>query len=515
MREPDSQTRDGAEHSERGSDPLSVAGLDRDLSRRSVRGGAFVMAGQGGSILVGIASAAVLARLLDPEDFGLVAMAGAFIVLLGEFADLGLSQATVQRREVTTAQVSTLFWVNVGLGAAAMLIGFALSWPIGLFYEDARLGPVAAALSIGFFFSGVAAQPLAVLRRRMRFAAETTVTLISLAVGLLAAIVAALSGLGYWSLVVQTLATAATRMAGMFIASGWMPSRPARAEGIREILRFGGYLSGSNLIAAVIRSIDKILVGRFVGADAAGLYSNAQRILLAPVTQLNKPLTMVARPALARLQDDPERFRAYYRRGIEVVASASLPTIAVAVIMAGDLVRVVLGPGWDGVVPIFMALAPAGLLATLAVITTWVYVPLGRTDRQFRWICLQSIGVVAGMAIGLRYGAVGVAAGYSIAVACLRVPAIAWCLKGTFVRWSDVGSAIWRPLLATAVAAAAILAAGGAIASLEAPSARLAIGALAFAAVYLVSFLALPGGFARASAIVAMVRHLRPNPGNR
>lgn len=491
-------------------DPLSVAGLDHDLHGKSVRGGAIVMLGQVGSVLLGIVSAAVLARLLDPEDFGLVAMASAFVALLGEFADLGLSQATIQRREVNTSQVSALFWVNTGLGAIAMLIGLGVAWPIGLFYGDERLAGIAAALSIGFLLSGIAAQPLAVLRRRMRFTAETIVTLASISIGLGAAIAAALAGLGYWALVVQVLVAALARSVGLFIASGWIPSAPARAEGVREMLRFGGFLSGSNLLAAVLRASDKILVGRFVGADAAGLYFNAQRILLVPVNQLNKPLTMVARPALARLQHDPERFRAFYRRGIELVASTSLPAVAWMMLAADDLVLLLLGPEWSGSVPIFQALAPAALLGALGVITSWVYVPLGRTDRQFGWILFQTLTLIAAMAIGVRWGAIGVAVAYSGTLMVLRPLAIAWCLKGTFVRWADVGSATWRGVVSAAVGAVTCSAALPMIAAHSLAPARLAASLAAFGVAYVAAWLMLPGGLARARAIIEMVQHLRP-----
>lgn len=490
-------------------DPLSADGLDRDLHGKSVRGGAVVMLGQAGGVLLGIASAAVLARLLEPEDFGLVAMASAFVAILGEFADLGLSQATIQKREVNTAQVSALFWVNMALGAIAMAIGLAVAWPIGMFYGDTRLAGIAAALSIGFLLSGIAAQPLAVLRRRMRFAAETIITLASIAIGLAAAIVAAIAGLGYWSLVVQVLVAALVRSSGLFIASGWRPSAPARADGVRDMLRFGGFLSGTTLLGAVLRASDKILVGRFVGTDAAGLYANAQRILLVPVHQLNMPLTMVGRPALARLQHEPERFRAFYRRGVELVAATSFPAIAWMMLAADDLVLLVLGRAWSGSVPIFQALGPGALLAALGVVTAWVYIPLGRTDRQFRWFALQTPILIAAMAIGVSWGAVGVAVAYSGTLLALRPLAIAWCLKGTFVRWSDVGSAVWRGVVSAAAASIACGALLPTIAPLPNAPLRLAASLAAFALAYAATWLLLPGGAAQARAMVAMARHLR------
>ncbi len=509
-----SGTPDSTNRSDRAASggPLSVEGLDHDLHGKSVRGGAIVMLGQGGSVLLGIASAAVLARLLDPSDFGLFAMASAFVALLNEFADLGLSQATIQRREVNTAQVERSL-----LGERGPRVDRNGDRPCRRLADRALLWRRAPrrhrrGVSIGFLFSGIAAQPLAVLRRRMRFTAETIITLGSIAIGLATAIVSAIAGLGYWSLVVQVLIAALVRSVGFFIASGWRPSAPARADGVREMLRFGGFLSGTTLLGAVMRACDKILIGRFVGADAAGLYSNAQRILLVPVSQLNMPLTKVGRPVLARLQHEPERFRAFYRRGIELVASTTFPAIAWMMLVADELVVFVLGREWSGSVPIFQALGPAALLAALGVITAWIYIPLGRTDRQFRWFLVQTPLVIAAMAIGVSWGAVGVAIAYSGTLLALRPFAIAWCLKGTFVRWSDVGTAVWRGIVSAAAASAACAAVLPVIAALPNAPLRLAASLAVFALAYVATWMILPGGAAQARAMIAMVRHLRPEP---
>ncbi|MDA0974418.1 MAG: lipopolysaccharide biosynthesis protein [Phycisphaerales bacterium] len=494
-------------------DPLAADDLHRDLPRRSVRGGAVVLVGQGGNMAIGLLSAAVLARILDPTDFGIIAMASAFIVLLGEFADAGLSQATIQRHEINASQVSTLFWVNVAVGAVATLIGVGLAWPIALFYGDPRLVMVTIALSAGFLLSGVAAQPLALVRRRMRFATEASVQLGSLGVGLAAGIVAAFEGLGYWALVIQTLTTSLVQTLGIWIASGWIPGRPVRGSGVREMLRFGGFLSGTNIVAAFIRMSDRVLVGRFVGPDAAGLYDNAKRLVVVPVTQLNKPLTMVSRSVLARLQHDAERFRAYYRQGIETIASASLPVTMWFLISAEETVLTVLGPQWTASVPIFQALAPAAMLASLGVVTSWIYVPLGRTDRLFRWQCLQAVVTVAALAIGLRWGAIGVAVAFSTSLFLLRVPAIAYCLHGTFVRWSDVLGSVWRPVVAVAVAGAAAAVVAERLPLPEIPIVGLVARGGLLGIAYVIVWVLLPGGVRRGREILGAARHLLPGSG--
>ena len=160
--------------------------------------------------------------------------------------------------------------------------------------------------------------------------------------------------------------------------------------------------------------------------------------------------------------------------------------------------------------PIFEALAPAALRGALGVITSWIYVPLGRTDRQFRWILFQTVVLITAMAIGVRWGAVGLAVAYSGTLLLLRPFAIAWCLKGTFVRWSDIGSATWRGIVSVGVASTACAATLPSIAALANAPLRLAASLAVFGAVYVAIWVLLPGGMARARAMIEMVRHLRP-----
>jgi O-antigen/teichoic acid export membrane protein len=171
----------------------------------------------------------------------------------------------------------------------------------------------------------------------------------------------------------------------------------------------------------------------------------------------------------------------------------------------------VLGREWSGSVPIFQALAPAALLGALGVVTSWIYVPLGRTDRQFRWILFQTLALVAAMAIGVRWGAIGVAVAYSGTLVVLRPFAVAWCLHGTFIRWSDVGGAIWRGVVATVIAGSACAAALPTVSGLPNAPARLSVSLVIFAAAFLLGWIVVPGGVDRLRAMISMVRHLRPS----
>ena len=473
-----------------------------------MRGGAAVLAGQLATVGLGLASAAVLARLLTPGDYGLVAMAGAFVALITNFADLGLAQATVQRKDVSDEQVNALFWLNAGLGVAATMAGLALAHPIAWFYGEPALAPIMMGLSVAFVFGGIAAQPRALLQRRMCFAILTIIDVAALTIAITLAIVAAALGAGYWALVLLAVASAAIRAIGLWRTSGWRPKRPARAEGLAPMIHFGAYLSGTSLVGALAKNVDRILIGRFYGSAVAGYYFNAYRLLLMPVAQLNLPLTSVALPTLSRLQHDPERFRLFYRRGVEIVAAASFPSVLICLIGADHLVPALLGAQWNDSIPIFKALAPAALVASVNVVTSWVYVPLGRTDRQFRWHVFRSCCVMVGFMIGLPWGPVGLAISFSVTSCVLRIPAILYCFHGTFLRIRDIIDATWR-VGAASVSAAAVATPMAMHMGPEAPHIpKLALIAATFAIAYVGAWLIVPGGFARISAMIATARHL-------
>jgi O-antigen/teichoic acid export membrane protein len=491
--------------------PWGTEDLGPSIARRTLRGGLATLLAQGGLVLIGIASAAALARLLEPEAFGLVAMSAAALLVLGEFSDLGLPQAAVQRPQITHAQASALFWINATAGLAATLLGGLVAWPLGLFYGDPRVAPIVAALSLGFLVAGLGAQHQALLRRRMRFGTIAAISVVSTAGGVGVGIAAAASGAGAWSLVLLPLATTLLRTTGLWLLAGWMPSRPTRAEGVGAMLRFGGLVTGANLLAALVRAADAVLIGRFVGVAPLGFYTNAKRLLLVPVAQINAPLTAVAIPALSRLQHDPPRFRRFYAAGVAGIAAATSPAVLLAAVLAPEIVRVLLGPGWEDSVPIFQALAPAALLASLNVVTSWVYLPLGRVDRQFRWQVIRSTVTLIALPLGLPWGGFGVAVALSTSACLLRVPAILYCLHGTFLSIRDVLGAVWRPLLAAAIAAiATLLAATPLRAHLEAmPAAVLGIGGAIFIATYIATWIGVPGGGARIREIAAWRSHLR------
>jgi len=434
--------------------------IEADLKSRSVRSGVVTMTTQIAKFILNLGSTAVLARMLSPADYGLVAMVTTITSFVGNFKDLGLSQATVQRSEINHSQVSTLFWINVGFGSAIMVVVMILSPLIAMFYGDGRLTALAVLLSTGFFVGGLSVQHQSLLKRQMRFGDIAKIDLVSSIIGIGSGIVAALilpNEYEYWALAIMQVTVGIVTAVGSWLACGWRPGWFVRGAGVRSMLAFGGYLAGFNAINYFTRNADYILIGKFWGAIPLGLYTKAYNLLLLPITQINTPIGAVALPALCRLQDNPERYRSFYRMGLRLAVSLGMPVVAFLLVTADEVILLLLGEKWLSAVPIFQQLAIPSFLGTFNMATGWVYTSLGRTDRQFQVNVIISAITVASFAIGVRWGALGVATAFSCSVLITRIPSIIHCYRGTPLQLQDLWDAIGRPAMA-AIAAGFVLA---------------------------------------------------------
>jgi O-antigen/teichoic acid export membrane protein len=403
--------------------------LRADLKQRSLRGGAITLLSQGAKFVLGFGSTMVLARLLTPGDFGLVAMVAPIAGFVGLFKDLGLSMATIQNDRIDHRQISTLFWINVALSAVLAGTTVLLAPVVGQFYGDPRTVSITIAYGCMMFLGGFTAQHLALLQRQMRFSGLAAVEIVATAVSVAAAIAAAFGGFGYWSLVVMQAANAGVNLVMVWTLSGWRPGRPARDSGIRAMLKFGGNLTGANAMNYVARNIDQVLIGKVWGEAALGLYSKAYALLLFPLTQINVPVSRVAIPALSRLQSEPERYRRAYLDIVNKVLLITLPGMVTLILTADWVVSVVLGPQWTGAAEIFFWLGIAALTQPLTNTIGWLFITQGRTREHLHWSIIGSVLITVSVVGGLPWGPVGVAASYAITGLLLRVPLLLWLVS--------------------------------------------------------------------------------------
>jgi O-antigen/teichoic acid export membrane protein len=426
-----------------------------DLKRKSVVGGVAAVSAQGAKFVVQTATTMVLARLLSPEDFGLQGMVLVVIGFLGLFRDAGLGMATVQRLEVTHEQTSTLFWINVAVGAMLATLCAALAPVLAAFYHEPRLYWIAVVSGATFMFNGLAAQHGALLRRGMRFVTQAKIDVLSLAVGSGTGIVMALLGCRYWSLVGMAMVNSIVGAAGVLLAVAWLPGPPRRRSGIRSMLHFGGLATCNSFVVFLAWNAEKLLLGRVWGADALGLYGRAFQLVTLPVEQLNTAVTGVALPALSRLQHDTKRLARSFLRGFSLLISSTIPITITCALFAEEIVRIVLGPKWMEATPIFRLLAPVALVFAVANPLSWLVMSTGRMGRALSISTATTPLVIVGIVLGLSHGPTGVALGYSLAMTLLVIPIAAWSKHGTGITWADLWGAAKPPFLSGLLAGAA------------------------------------------------------------
>jgi len=426
----------------------------KDLKAKTIRGGAARMMAQIANFVFRIGSVMIMARLLLPEDFGLVGMVTAFTGVLNLFRDFGLSTATVQREEVTDQQLSTLFWINTLVGAVLAACALLFAPIVVRIYHEPRLLPITMVLSLGFLFNALGVQHTAILQRQLRFTALAVVNVASLIVSTLIAIVMAHLGFGYWALVAQTVTLPLSTTVGVFIAAGWFPGRVHYGDEIRSMMKFGGTLTLNGLVVYIGYNMDKVLLGRYWGAEDLGLYGRAYQLISIPTDNLNQSVGEVAFSALSRVQNDRPRLRNYFLKGYSLVLGMTIPITIMCAVFANDLIAVLLGPKWGSAVPIFRLLAPTILIFAMINPLAWLMFALGMVKRSLQVALVLAPVVMCGYFAGLRYwaqmgmhnGPEGVALGYSAIMILWVVPHIAWCVRDTGVSLGDILVTVARPL---------------------------------------------------------------------
>jgi O-antigen/teichoic acid export membrane protein len=424
----------------------------RDLKAKTLRGGFARLCAQAANFALRIGSLMILARLLGPKDFGLVGMVTAFTGVLNLFRDFGLSSAAVQRTTVTDEQVSTLFWINIAFGMVLGLITVGAAPFIATFYHEPRLVWVTIVLAAGFLFNAAGIQHSVLLQRQMRFTALAVIGVASLIIGTAIGMGAAWVGYGYWALVAMTVSLPFTNTIGLWLATHWIPGLPRRGTGIRSMVRFGGTLTLSGLVVYIANNFEKVLLGRFWGAAAIGIYGRAYQLVNIPTDNLNSAAGEVGFSALSRLQNDPPRLKSYFLKGYSLILALTIPITIACAFFADDVVYVVLGPQWSEAVPIFRLLAPTILVFAIANPLSWLLSSIGLVSRLLKMGLVIAPVMIAGYFVAVPYGPKGVALAVSAIMILWLVPLLTWALHDTSISPLDIVPVVGKPLISGVLA---------------------------------------------------------------
>ena len=455
----------------RGEEYFRTDHLTINLGGRAARGGVIAIASQGLRFLITIAATSLMARLLTPQDYGLVGMVAFVTGFVSMYKDLGLSAATIQKSEISSEQISTLFWINVVLSLGITLFTAVIAPLVAWFYREPRLTLITMVTSVGFLINGLAVQHEALLKRQMRYFALAVIGVTSVIMGYVVGIYMAWHGFSYWALVSSQLAVVTTSTCLTASLCRWVPSLPKRNTGVRSMIRFGGNLTGFTTINYFSRNLDNLLIGRFWGAQQLGLYSRAYQLMSLPIDQINEPVTSVALPSLSRLKESPEDYRRAYLRMLEKIALLTMPSVVLMIVTSDWIIHIILGSQWVGAIRIFVLLGITGLFQPIANTTGWLLISQGRANDMLKWGLMSGPIIIAAIVAGLPWGAVGVATSYAVARICIVDPLLYWFVgrKGpvrtidfyktmapfvlsslsallaalAFRRWSGVNSGLW------------------------------------------------------------------------
>ena len=423
--------------------PVSVGGS----AARSV---AVLGASQAVKIVTQFASVILLSRLLSPEDFGVVASIAPVIAFIGIFQDFGMQQAIVQRPTVSNADLTSIFWITLMIGGALTAVMMALSPAAVWFYDDERLFWVTIAAAAPLLVYSLLIVPNALLNRRGKFAVLAMNDVIVSAVGLGTALIAALAGLRYWALVLSTIVTVLASAVWMFWQARWSPGRPARVWPDRSMLHFGKNLTGFTMVNYFARNVDNMLIGHAWGGIELGYYDRAYKLLLLPLQNIGMPVARVMIPLLCRIESDKPRLRRTYLRAATQVALVTVPGMAAIVATAPEVIHLVFGERWMAVVPIFFWLGLAGLIQPLTNTTGWIFICQARTQSLFRLGAWSAATTIMSFLVGLHWGAVGVAAAYTLTEYVVRLPLNYWWIGRVGPVTATDLFGIQAPLLAAA-----------------------------------------------------------------
>lgn len=423
-----------------------------NVQHRAFRGGLVTLLAQAIKFLLQVTSAAVLGRLLLPRDFGLIAMVASVTNFIDLFKDLGLSNATIQRAEVTHGQVSALFWINCALGLGATLVVASMAPVIAWFYHEPKLLWLSVGLSVNFLFSGLTVQHHALLRRQMRFKATATIGVLSMAAGVAVGILMAALGFRYWSLAGSQFGASIVNCALVWSICGWRPGMFHKNTGVGPMLTFGGHVTGFTVLNYFTRNFDNILVGRVLGPAALGIYARAYSLLMMPISQINVPLASVLLPGLSRLQSNPAEYRKLFLRAVGSLSFVTVPLVVFSAFFAHDLILVWLGPRWIPVAHVFQLLSPAAAVGAMVFAPNWLSQSLGRPAQQLRYALVAAPVCITGFVIGVRYGVAGIATSFSITFVGLLWAYVWYATRNSPIRFADVVKSFVFPLLSACAA---------------------------------------------------------------
>jgi teichuronic acid exporter len=344
----------------------------------------------------------ILARLLSPEEFGLVGMLSIFIAIAASIVDSGFGSALIQRKKITETDKSSVFYFNMAVGAVGAWMLFLAAPAIAQFYRQPVLSPMMRWMGVNLFIESLGVVQVALLTKNMDFRSQFKAAFLALLVSGTVAVFMAARGWGVWSLVAQTLVSTTVFTVTIWVVCSWRPQTRFQGSSLRSLARFGSPLLVSGLLNVAFERAHPAIIGKSFSAAQLGYYNRAYSTQQSPSTLLSAMVGRVMFPIFSQVSDDTRTFRRKVRNALVTLMFVTLPVMAGLAVVAEPLVMVAFGRKWLPCVPYLRLLAIAGLCWPIHVVNLNITMAVGRTDLFLRLEVVKKVLIAIGILCTFR-----------------------------------------------------------------------------------------------------------------
>ena len=346
----------------------------------------------------------ILARLLSPEEFGLIGMLAIFIALARTFLDSGFGLALIQKSEITYVDECSMFFFNISVGIIAVILFFVAAPWIAAFYAQPSLTPLTRWLSLDVLIESFALVQIARLTRALDFKTLVKANLLATIFSSVFGIAAAYLGMGVWSLVIQTISDTILQTANLWWLSSWRPAWIFSRTSLKSMFRFGSHMLGSSLIATFFDNLYHVFIGKYFSASSLGYYTRSSSLKNIVVDTTSATLARVLFPALSNIQDDMERLKRAYRKSVILITFIHFPLMLGLIVVATPLINLLFSAKWSESILYFQLMCTAGILYPLQVVNLEILKVKGRSDLFFQLTLIKRMLMIVAILITFRWG---------------------------------------------------------------------------------------------------------------
>jgi len=390
-----------------------------DLKNKIIKGTSWIAFSQIINQLLSFGIIVVLARLLDPDDFGTVAISAVFVGFVGMLGNLGMGQAIIQRQKIDEYYLSTCFWTSFfsGIGIAIVLI--LISPFVSNYYHKDILKYIIIISSLSFIFGALTSTHITLLTKELEFNKIALLNIFRKVISGGTAIILAVYGFGVWSLVMGGLVASILILPIVWHLVKWRPKIIFRKKCFKDLFGFGSNLLAFNIFNYFSRNFDNLIIGKILGTQSLGYYSVAYNLMMKPLQHISWSIGRVLFPAFSSIQDDKERVKSAYLKVVRTISLITFPMMMGLMVVSKEFIITWYGSKWSPVIVPLQLLCVVGAFQSIGTTVGSIFTSQGRPDLQLKWGIFASTVCVIAFLIGIKWGLIGLIIAYMCATICL------------------------------------------------------------------------------------------------